>query len=51
MMEHQQTAANPASYPENSVGKHYLYQHAGEAPSLSYEVIDTQHGTLKRKIS
>ena len=51
MMEHQRAAANPPSYPDNSVGKHYLYQHTGEAPRLSYEVIDTQHGTVKRKIS
>ena len=51
MMEHQRAAANPPSYPDNAIGKHYLFQHTGEAPDLSYDIMDIQHSTVKRKIS
>ena len=51
MMEHQQAAANPPAYPDNAVGKHYLFRHTGETPRLAYKIMDTQHGSVKRKIS
>ena len=52
MMEHQRAATNPPAYPDNSVGKHYLLlRHTGESPRLSYDILDIQQGTVKRKIS
>ena len=50
-MEHERAAANPPSYPNNAIGKHYLEHHTGQSPRLTYQVLDRQPDTVKRKIS
>ena len=51
MMEHQRAAANPPSYPENAIGKHYLENHIDDKPKLSYQILDRQPNPVKRKIA
>ena len=50
LMEHRQAARNPSSYPENGVGQHYFSQHPNQSPVLSFELLDIQSKTVRRKI-
>jgi len=51
LLEHQRAAFNPPSYPNNSVGEHYLTKHLGVEPKLKYKVLNVQNSTIRRKVS
>ena len=50
LQEHLRFASNPTSYSEECMAKHYSTMHPGLTPSLSFEILDTEMSTVKRKI-
>ena len=50
LMEHRQAANNPATDPDNAVGQHYRQRHSGQQAKLSYNLLDIQRNTVRRKI-
>ena len=49
--DHIRAAKNPATYPDNAIGKHYGEDHPGMTPSLSFKILQTKlNSTLKRKV-
>lgn len=50
-MEHSRAANRPDSYKDNAVGKHYKQYHLNCKPSLTFEIVDRQRDTVRRKIS
>ena len=51
LMEHTRAANNPGSYVDNAIGKHYMLHHPDCSASLSFEILDRQSSTARRKIS
>ena len=49
--EHTRAANNPASYKDNSIGKHYNAVHNGKKANLHFYILDRQPVTVRRKIS
>ena len=50
LMEHTRYAANPDSYSDECLAKHYKQVHTGIQPDLRFEILDREMGTVKRKI-
>ena len=47
-----ESANNPASYPNNAIGKHYSDCHVNcESSKLLFTILDRQSNTARRKIS
>ena len=50
LMEHVRYASSPSTYPKEAMAIHYKEYHDGMTPKLTFDILDRERSTVKRKV-
>ena len=50
LMEHIRYASSPSTYPKEAMAIHYKEFHDGLTPKLTFNILDRERSTVKRKV-